>query len=283
MSQVAELYGISTGQTGANWVQIANDQYCPFLNRRCLKIRKSLPDQTIGSCVVQHGRQQPRALVICPHRFLAENQVFNDCVPLLRNHAPHHDLHVVSEFTLPGGNVDYFLISANEHGIVDFVGIELQALDTIGTVWPARQAYLASQGVAVEPADTKPYGINWKMTAKTTLVQLLHKLKTFESLDKHLVLVVQDHLLAYMQEMFNLSSVLAPGTDQALVLHSYRLDGLQLAIDTQHNTDSAGVTAALELQADPHVTLESIVQTLESRIDEQTRFLPGSHPKDRNQ
>lgn len=41
--------------------------------------------------------------------------------------------------------------------------------------------------------------MNWKMTAKTILVQLHHKIDTFESISKHLVLVVQDYLLDYMK------------------------------------------------------------------------------------
>jgi hypothetical protein len=40
------------------------------------------------------------------------------------------------------------------------------------------------------------------MTAKTTLVQLHHKIRTLEHLSKKLVLVAQDHLLAYMKKEF---------------------------------------------------------------------------------
>ena len=44
--------------------------------------------------------------------------------------------------------------------------------------------------------------MNWKMTAKTILVQLNHKIESFENLGKHMALVLQDHLLAYMQREF---------------------------------------------------------------------------------
>jgi hypothetical protein len=75
-----------------------------------------------------------------------------------------------------------------------FVGIELQTLDTTGTVWPERQRFLATKGfndIARADIDNrKPYGMNWKMTAKTILVQLHHKIQTFEEANKHLVLMI---------------------------------------------------------------------------------------------
>ena len=89
----------------------------------------------------------------------------------------------------------------------DFVGIELQALDTTGTVWPERQKLFDQKGISVPIEDiesSKKFGINWKMTAKTILVQLHHKIKTFESVNKHLVVVVQDHLMEYMKGEFHL-------------------------------------------------------------------------------
>lgn len=97
-------------------------------------------------------------------------------------------------------------MSALDRKIKDFVGIELQTLDTTGTVWPERQRFLHSKGLPVPPADiqsTKAYGMNWKMTAKTILVQLNHKIQTFEHLNKHLVLVIQDRLLTYMRREFS--------------------------------------------------------------------------------
>lgn len=76
------------------------------------------------------------------------------------------------------------MASVRDGKVRDFVGIELQTLDTTGTVWPERQRFLVSKGIkAVARADvqnTKGFGMNWKMTAKTILVQLHHKIQTFE-------------------------------------------------------------------------------------------------------
>ena len=53
----------------------------------------------------------------------------------------------------------------------------------------------------------KSFGMNWKMTAKTILVQLHHKVVTFEAVNKHLVLVVQNHMLEYMESQFKFDHI----------------------------------------------------------------------------
>ena len=49
-------------------------------------------------------------------------------------HEPGNELHTVPEVSVPGGSVDYFLASVRDGKVKDFVGIELQTLDTTGTV-----------------------------------------------------------------------------------------------------------------------------------------------------
>ncbi len=211
MNELLELYAISTMQDGVNWAEIIGRQMCPYLQKVCDKTRKSAPDITIGSCSVAYGKEN-RRIVICPRRLLERGQIFLDCIHLLTLHEPGNELHVVPEVTIPGGSVDYFLVSVRDDRVIDFVGIELQTLDTTGTVWPARQRFLQEQGVtgtAREADPAKSFGMNWKMTAKTILMQLNHKIQTFENVNKHLALVLQDYLLAYMQQVFQ--NVVFPG------------------------------------------------------------------------
>lgn len=166
-----------------------------------MKVRKSQPSISIGTCTVNYG-SEPHPIMICPFRLLERRQVFTDALHLLTLHEPGNELHVVPEVSIPGGSVDYFLVSAHDGKPVDFAGIELQTLDTTGTVWPARQRFLDSVGVTTRLAQrksTKTFGMNWKMTAKTILVQLHHKVETFEHVSKRLVCVLQDHLLEYIQ------------------------------------------------------------------------------------
>ena len=189
MSKIIELFGHSTThQIQPNWNPIVKTQNCPFRSQQCIKVRKSTPEISIGTCTVAHGKNYT-PIIICPFRLLERRQVFTDAIHLLTLHEPGNELHIVPEISIPGGNVDYFLVSVRRNKVQDFVGIELQTLDTTGTVWIERQKFLQAQGLKINPSDIKndkPYGMNWKMTAKTTLVQLHHKVETFESLNKHL-------------------------------------------------------------------------------------------------
>ena len=276
--KVAELFGRSTrGSTPPNWAELVRKQPCPFLNRKCIKTRKSEPTVAIGTCTLEYGTDS-KTVSICPHRLLERKQIFTDCLHLLTNHEPGNELHIVQERSIPGGNIDYFLVSAKSRKVQDFVGIELQTLDTTGTIWPERQRFLDEQGIRVKRADTestKSFGMNWKMTAKTALVQLHHKIETFENINKHLVLVAQDHLVDYMRHEFSFSHLHEPARlGDAMQFHVYGLanseSGLRLELRSRLSTDQAGIAACLGLKASAKVELQQIINTLEASLSDAT-------------
>jgi hypothetical protein len=280
MSNVAELFGTSTNSIGVGWEYIVQRQICPFLEKKCYKVRKSDPETAIGTCTMFYGKgNQP--VIICPTRFLERRQVFIDAIHLLTTHQPGNELHVVSEVSVPGGHVDYFLVSVRDGRVQDFVGIELQALDTTGTIWPERQRFLRESGLS-QTDDTelsgKPYGINWKMTAKTILMQLHHKIDTFEHVNRKLVLVVQDRLLEYMRREFNFTHLREPAIiGDSMHLHVYQMtresDGsLKITMRTRLSTDSHGIANCLDLQAEARVELKQILELLQAKISSTTRF-----------
>ncbi len=275
---VLELFGNSTQQTNIDWQQVVETQHCPYLNRKCVKVRKSQPEISIGTCSVNHRTQNSQGVIICPHRLLERRQIFMDCIHLLTLHEPGNELHRVGEIAIPGGNVDYFLVSVRNGTVVDFVGIELQAVDTTGTVWPQRQAFLRSVGISAPLSSdvARPYGMNWKMTAKTTLVQLHHKVETFERLNKHMVLVLQDGLMDYMRAGFNFAHVEAPKLGDAMQFHVYSLQNAEsqyrIQLASRWSTTAAGIARCLGLQASPKVELEVIIAGLQSKISSQTLF-----------
>lgn len=281
MSKVIELFGISTiTDKKPDWQNIIAQQSCPYLNRTCIKVRKSSPAISIGTCSVLYGRGND-PVIICPYRLLERRQVFIDCLHLLTLHEPGNELHVVSEISLPGGSVDYFLVSVRNAKVKDFVGIELQTLDTTGTVWPERQRFLQEQGFEVDAADAdskKVFGMNWKMTAKTILVQLHHKIQTFENINKHLVLVIQDTFLRYMRKQFRFEQLNIARTGDPMHIHSYTLtqtDGksFRLSLDSRFSTDTAGVAMFLGLQADANVEMQLIIEQLEAKMSSDTLFI----------
>lgn len=279
MAKIKELFGYSSTNKTLNWKAIVKDQHCPFTGKRCIKTRKSEPDVAIGTCTIEYSKS-PEGIVICPFRLIENNQIFIDCLHLLTGHVPGNELHIVPEVSIPGGNVDYFLVSADaDKHISDFVGIELQTMDTTGTVWPERQILLKELGLLDSNIDieNKSYGINWKMTAKTILVQLHHKIKTFETLNKHLVLVVQDCLLDYIKEEFSFSHISDYAKqNEAMHFHAYVIKenktSFKLILSKRHSTNSDGVSKLLGLNTNPNVDLEAIIKSLESKMNENTRL-----------
>lgn len=282
MSDVIELFGHSAVEPGQNWKAIVKKQQCPFLGKRCYKVRKSDPSISIGTCTVLYGRSA-EPIMICPTRLIDRRQIFVDCIHLLSLHEPGNELHIVSEVSIPGGTVDYFLVSARNGKARHFIGIELQTLDTTGTVWPERQRLLKQLGVKradVAEKSDKPFGMNWKMTAKTILVQMHHKIQTFEHVNKKLVLVTQDVLLDYMTNEFSFAHLSnPPRSGDPMHFHAYRMaqqedKTYKLTLEKLLSTDAAGIATCLGLQAEARVELEEMVAALEAKISSQTAFTP---------
>lgn len=282
MSKVVELFGSAGDASGINWSKIVVEQQCPFLVKRCYKVRKSNPEISIGSCTVLYGKQ-PEPIIICPTRLIERGQIFVDCLHLLTAHEPGNELHLVSEVTVPGGSIDYVLVSAKDNKVRDFVGIELQTLDTTGTVWPERQRLLKE--LCIPRSDNgeesnKTFGMNWKMTAKTILVQMHHKVQTFEHVNRKLVLVIQDRFLAYMTGEFKFDHVTNPAVvGDSLHIHSYRMarsnsGNFRLNLAGRLSTDASGIATCLGLQAEARVELEQIIATLQAKISSTTLFRP---------
>ncbi len=278
MSRIVELYGTIT-TSNADWPKILADEQCPFLKRKCLKNRKSAPELTIGSCTLAVGKNRTQ-VIVCPFRLLEGNQVFLDCIHLLSLHEPGNELHVIPQLSVPGGSIDYCLVSVRNGKPVDFVGIEFQTLDTTGTVWPERQRFAHQHGRAVKVADRKSdksFGVNWKMTAKTTLVQLHHKIVTFEHINRHLVLVAQDDLIAYMKKQFSFDHLQRARLGDPMHFHAYTLqqaddDSLRLQLQERLSTDGQGVARCLGIQSEANVEIAVIFHQLEAKISAKTRL-----------
>src|SRR5262249_48309179 len=110
MSSIVELFGVSTAASGVPWPLVVAEQQCHYTGRPCYKTRKSQPEIAIGTCTVVYGRHAA-PVIICPNRLLENQQIFADCMGLLAHHRPGNELHVVPEVSIPGGSVDYFLVS----------------------------------------------------------------------------------------------------------------------------------------------------------------------------
>jgi hypothetical protein len=274
MNNVIELYTHKMNTEGISWNTVAHKQLCPLIARKCLKNRKSEPEKTIGTCVVQHGDKK---IIICPHRLLENQIIFRDCIHLLTKHEPGNEIHVVSEIGTSAGNIDYVLASIRKGKVIDFVGIELQTMDTTGTVYPYRERFLQEVGVeSTSPellASTKPFGINWKMTAKTILMQLHHKIEFFEEFNKTLVLVVQDHFLNYMTTEFQFEHFESPSVGNSMHLHAYEYGtgtSSSLQLIERLSTDASGVARCLGLGDTNKVDIVNVLNKIQVKINPTT-------------
>jgi hypothetical protein len=275
MGKVKELFGIYCNDS-ADLAKVVSQQICPYSGKKCYKTRKSDPGTAIGTCTVQY---QDNSIIICPNRLLENNQVFIDCLHLLSLHEPGNELYVIPEVSIPGGNVDYFLVSAKDGKVKDFTGIEFQTMDTTGTVWPERQRLLNEHGFVVDRADIenkKPFGMNWKMTAKTILIQMHHKSETFEYLNKHLVLIIQKPFFDYINREFSFSHIQGARIGDPVHIHAYDFketgNRLKLSLSTRISTDSNGIAKSLGLNAQPKVELEELIATLEQKLSDEYRL-----------
>lgn len=278
MSRIREFFAFSVERGDVNWKKLVKSQECLYTQKRCYKVRKSQPNVSIGTCTVQYGTEN-KDIIICPNRLLERKQIFTDCLHLLTQHQPGNEIHLVPEVSIPGGSVDYFLVSTDsKRKVKDFVGIELQTMDTTGTVWPQRELTLQELGLKRNVIrEDKGFGMNWKMTAKTILVQLHHKIDTFEGINKHLVLVIQDHLLEYIKSEFAFGHINThPLVGDSMHIHSYRIskdnNDYRLLLDSRYSTDSIGIAKLLGLNANANVGFEEIAKLLESKISNSTLF-----------
>lgn len=276
MSKISEFFGLNCENKSLDFRSAMDSQLCPYTQRICTKMRKSNPDIKIGTCSV---RYQDQDVIICPFRLLEHNQIFIDCLHLLTMHEPGNELYLVPEVQIPGGHVDYFLVSAKDRKVKDFIGIELQTMDTTGTVWPERQKFLCEQGIEVDVEDVnsrKSFGMNWKMTLKTILIQMHHKSETFKHLNKHLVLIIQKPLYEHMRTNFNFDGIDGVRLGDPVHIHSYDFgqenNVLHLSLHTRVSTDSAGIANCLGLNAERKVELEDLIRILEPKLIETNRL-----------
>lgn len=183
---------------------------CPFMESLCTK-RSQKIDGPYPICSVWAGRSKPNPYLmsVCPKRFYQVdffNDVIEHCWP---NTEGPTNPRVVSEIQMAGfGNVDFVIADLNEqeNEVVDFVSVEMQAVDITGSVEPAYQGIINSQGLV----DVS-YGINWANVRKRYVTQLVTKGFFHHHWNSRIVAVLQTRLYDYMRQHINFDE-LPPNT-----------------------------------------------------------------------
>jgi hypothetical protein len=265
--QPLEFYGHSIS-TRQDWKAILTEQHCPYLNRKCIKQRKSDPEQTIGACIVGY---QGNPLIVCPKRFLENHQIFLDSIKLLS--ARQAQFFIVPEVAMPGGSVDYFLVAMRGDEVVDYLGVEIQSLDTTGSggIWNAREDLHADR-----LQEQYQYGMNWKMSAKTILIQMHHKAESFEVLGKKLVLALQRQFYDYISRAFQTTHIREARMEDSVHFHVYHCVELnrqfRLTLSERKSTHVLGIERMLKLGKGAGISEEEVIQRIKAKLPSAVRL-----------
>lgn len=279
MNKVNEMFGRYTnGSQFPDLHTALRTQSCPFKNGgKCYKTRKSDPDTAIGTCSLCFDNvEQP--LLICPEPLTKDHKIFNDCLPFIADSIPGSDLYLVPEVKVADSRIDYVLVAIRNNCPINFVGIELQTLDTTGSIWNSRQKLLLDHGYPVNEGEARSNGagVNWKMTSKTILGQLLQKSEIFANMNRNLVLVCQTPLFLYMQRSYNFKELRVSDQRDVLHFHVYDYiavnDEMSLQLSDRKSASLEVVRAMMRNPEENNPDLLSINETLMRRLRPEYKF-----------
>ena len=184
----AEIFGYPIESTSPEGKRIQENHWCPFLDQMCWKRSRRIP-YPFGVCSVQANEE---IVAVCPSRFWQGKDIF-------KHVAEHHfgslnNLLLFSEINLRGiGRLDYVIVKhkplSNE--IDDFIGIEMQTVDTTSTggLVDAFRAYMEGEDIGSRDYS---FGLNWANVWKRAFTQALMKGVVFERWSKKLYFVAQE-------------------------------------------------------------------------------------------
>lgn len=232
-----------------------SNNICPFCGGFCAKRN--------GVCEIALSKE---SLAVCPYRFLKDGVIFSN----IENEFPESKAESIEkEVKVTDSFFDYVLLMSKS-GVANFcVFAEIQALDTCGSSWfeiaKLLERYLGPKSPPLEPKRHKPLGINWKMTAKTLLMELMKKDVIAGILKTKLFVVVQDSLWEYLKEKYPLASRMEYSSNKTVQWHVYRIeDSGHIALKEKHSCGT-GEVAELAL-SDFAISRQRIIADLKRRF-----------------
>ena len=153
-------------------------------------------------------------------------------------------------------------------------------MDTTGSIWNERQDVLRENGYAVDAGEARSKGasLNWKMTGKTILAQLVQKSQLFAGMNKNLVLVCQTPLYDYMAANFNFTGVHEADLRDVMHFHLYDFvefnNGMVLSLNLMRSASLEAVEAIMGDDPEANHELEEIFSVLERRLCPEYLFNP---------
>ena len=209
---IVEIFGFPPDNDSPAANAIREDYQCPFLDQVCVKEGHDIP-MPLGTCTVTslYG-----PVVTCPKRF------YGDAHALLDRVADHFFEESGQVLRIPevGPNqqssLDWIIVRHDLHGnVLDYHGVEVQAIDITGSVKPYFLAYMNDEDVS--EIDHR-HGINWANVFKRLMPQMLAKGAMLASYGKNLGDLVQDQLLDYIERRKRMRIEREPNPDLANIV-----------------------------------------------------------------
>jgi hypothetical protein len=206
---ISEIFGYGPDDLSPASVHATTSCHCPFIDSRCTKTNH---DKSIvyGVCSVSEGsRYEPlRDVVVCPNRFYGNrHEVLRDVAKSAWNDGIDREfivggslgqlrqrLHTATsqevivafghdsgkEISVTKMSMDWVLQRYQKNGEemipIDFVGIEVQSIDTTGNYRDNHAAYLKMRdGLSVGNVPPSGHGLNWANVHKRLIPQIIRK------------------------------------------------------------------------------------------------------------
>ena len=195
---ITELFGLPTPVARRAIASGTLGTDCPFFDQTCTKTGKGKYNPT-GICSI--GRGKPRQnYIVCPKRFYEDNfRVLSEISRLSFKETPDTEVYRIGDVPIYGaGKVDWILVQSEGNHILDFVGVEVQAVDITGTVSNVHEAILEQRS----PLPKDRYGLNFANVAKRLISQLVEKGRYFNSWGVPVFVVLQDLIFERIVERY---------------------------------------------------------------------------------
>ena len=253
---------------------------CPFketikdvfdtgLGTFCDKIRKGRPNALIGNCSLSkynYTKKENENWIVCPHRFLQYSTIFEDSRIFFNN---QQNLKIVKEIKIgEHGSSDFMVFNNKNNEIDEILSIEIQSIGTsnTGDIWDARNDFLQAK-----LRDNYNFGINKKMSSKTILIQLLHKLEVLKDINIKILLVIQDYFLEHLRKNYEIDSNFRnQDLNDQIHIHSYNFMknslGHELKLKESISTDMKGLHLATKGKSSRKLEIKNIKDPITARL-----------------
>jgi hypothetical protein len=211
---VVELFGYRSDDGSSIARDAANNDYCPFIEKTCTKTNH---DKSViyGVCSVSYGISKDigTEVIVCPKRLYTNTySVLQDAVDdawpdqgyeLItggtleelgekakdcEKPAIAFGQHSGNEVEASGMSMDWVIQTYENNGRLEaeeFIGIEVQSIDTTGNYRDNREAYMVvKQGKSLNKIPNSEHGLNWANVHKRLIPQLIRKGNIYRRCDR---------------------------------------------------------------------------------------------------